>query len=83
MSTYQDYDAASRLYDYQRSGVGADVMAAMIQFHSGKQLKVGEPDYNSHYNLILYAGTLQFVHWSVEYRSKTSYLIDKNIIFRN
>ena len=40
MSTYANYNKASRLYDNQRRAVGADVMVAMLQFYSGKELKV-------------------------------------------
>jgi hypothetical protein len=40
MSKYEDYDRAYGYYNNERSAVCADTMAAMIQFHTGKQLKV-------------------------------------------
>ncbi|XP_053406516.1 uncharacterized protein LOC123546167 [Mercenaria mercenaria] len=39
MSTYEDYNKASRRYDDQRAAVGSDVMAAMLQFYIGKKLQ--------------------------------------------
>lgn len=39
MSTYEDYDEACHAYDNHRIAVGADVMAAVIQLHSGKALQ--------------------------------------------
>ncbi|XP_045196957.2 ubiquinone/menaquinone biosynthesis C-methyltransferase UbiE-like [Mercenaria mercenaria] len=37
MSTYENYNNASQDYDKQRVAVGYDVMAAMIQFYTGKR----------------------------------------------
>ncbi|XP_045192975.2 uncharacterized methyltransferase YodH-like [Mercenaria mercenaria] len=39
MSTYEDYNQKSHLYDTQRYAVGTDVMAAMMQFYCGKKLQ--------------------------------------------
>jgi hypothetical protein len=41
MSKYEDYNNVSRNYDNQRFAMGSDVMAAMMQLHCGKPLKVG------------------------------------------
>ncbi|XP_053377292.1 uncharacterized protein LOC123534262 [Mercenaria mercenaria] len=39
MSTYEDYNETSHIYDDQRMAAGTDVMAAMLQFYSGKKLQ--------------------------------------------
>lgn len=40
MSKYENYESASKNYDKQRFAMGADVMAAMMQFYCRKPLKV-------------------------------------------
>lgn len=39
MSKYEDYNRVSTNYDKQRSAMGVDVVAAMMQFYCGKPLK--------------------------------------------
>ena len=41
MSQYQDYSEVSNGYDDNRTAMGADIMASMMQLYSGKPLQVG------------------------------------------
>ena len=43
MSKYEDYSEVSKVYDKERTAMGADTIAGLLHVYGGKPLKVNEP----------------------------------------
>ena len=43
MSKYEDYSEVSKVYDKERTAMGADTIVGLLHVHGAKPLKVSKP----------------------------------------
>ena len=47
MSKYEDYSEVSKVYDKERTAMGADTIVGLLHVHGAKPLKVSRPQTRS------------------------------------